>query len=64
MAFAVGIVCMNTHNKTLSVQRLSDVGYWKNLVIQLFNSSAAIFWSHQVEIQFFFSLMLIVHVTK
>lgn len=46
----IQIVCMNTHNQTLSVQRLSDVDYRKNLAIQFFSSSATIFWSCQVEI--------------
>lgn len=45
----IRIVCKNTHNQT-PVQRLSDADYWKNLAIQLFNSSATIFWSCQVEI--------------
>lgn len=39
----IQIVCMNTHNQTLSVQRLSDVDYRKTLAIQLFSSSATIF---------------------
>lgn len=39
----IRIVCMNTHNQTPSVQRLSDADYWKNLAIQLFGSSATIF---------------------
>lgn len=39
----IRIVCMNTHNQTPSVQRLSDADYWKKLAIQLFGSSATIF---------------------